>query len=61
MKALQSYQTYLSEIKSKQRDEAAAAYEEYRTIKLLTVFEHLNIHLYKLVPLPNTRCFKSST
>ena len=30
MKALQSYQTYLGEIKSKQRDEAAAAYEEYR-------------------------------
>ena len=28
--ALQSYQTYLGEIKSKQRDEAAAAYEDYR-------------------------------
>ena len=30
MKALQSYQTYLGEIKSKQRDEAAAAGEKYR-------------------------------
>jgi len=30
MKALQSYQTYLGEIKSKQRDEAAAAQEGYR-------------------------------
>ena len=30
MKALQSYQTYLGEIKSKQRDEAAAADEKYR-------------------------------
>jgi len=31
MKALQSYQTYLGEIKSKQRDEAAAYdYENYR-------------------------------
>jgi len=29
-KALQSYQAYLSEIKSTQRDEAAAAYENYR-------------------------------
>jgi len=28
--ALRSYQEYLSEIKSKQRDEAAAAYEKYR-------------------------------
>jgi len=28
--ALQSYQVYLSEIKSKQRDEAAAAYDHYR-------------------------------
>jgi len=30
MKALQSYQTYLSEIKSDQRDKAAVADEEYR-------------------------------
>jgi len=30
MKALQAYQEYLGEIKSKQRDEAAAADEEYR-------------------------------
>ena len=30
MKALQSYQAYLGEIKSKQRDEAAAAGENYR-------------------------------
>ena len=29
-KALQLYQTYLSEIKSKQRDEAASADEDYR-------------------------------
>ena len=29
-KALQSYQTYLGEIKSKQRDEAAATREDYR-------------------------------
>ena len=29
-KALQSYQAYLGEIKSKQRDEAAAAREDYR-------------------------------
>ena len=29
-KALQSYQEYLSEIKSRQRDEAAAAREDYR-------------------------------
>ena len=29
-KALQLYQTYLGEIKSSQRDEAAAAYEDYR-------------------------------
>jgi len=29
-KALQSYQSYLGEIKSKQRDEAAAANEDYR-------------------------------
>ena len=29
MKALESYQEYLSEIKSKQRDEAAAADEDY--------------------------------
>ena len=29
-KALQSYQVYLGEIKSKQRDEAAAAREDYR-------------------------------
>jgi len=29
-KALQSYQEYLSEIQSKQRDEAAAAHEKYR-------------------------------
>ena len=28
--ALRSYQTYLGEIKSKQRDEAAAAVEDYR-------------------------------
>jgi hypothetical protein len=30
MLALRSYQEYLSEIKSKQRDEAAAAHEDYR-------------------------------
>ena len=30
MKALQSYQTYLEEIKSDQRDKAAAADEKYR-------------------------------
>lgn len=30
MKALQSYQAYLGEIKSSQRDKAAAAYEKYR-------------------------------
>ena len=30
MKALQSYQTYLSEIKSDKRDKAAAASESYR-------------------------------
>ena len=30
MKALQSYQAYLGEIKSKQRDEAAAADDQYR-------------------------------
>ena len=30
MKALQLYQTYLDEIKSPQRDEAAAADEDYR-------------------------------
>jgi len=29
-KALQSYQTYIGEIKSKQRDEAAAAYDDHR-------------------------------
>ena len=29
-KALQSYQAYLGEIKSKQRDEAAAADDKYR-------------------------------
>ena len=29
-KALQAYQKYLGEIKSKQRDEAAAAQERYR-------------------------------
>jgi len=29
-KALQAYQEYLGEIKSKQRDEAAAAREDYR-------------------------------
>jgi len=29
-KALQSYQEYLAEIKSRQRDEAAAAREDYR-------------------------------
>ena len=30
IKALQVYQTYLSEIKSDQRDKAAAAREDYR-------------------------------
>ena len=29
-KALRSYQTYLGEIKSRQRDEAAAAHDEYK-------------------------------
>ena len=32
-KALQSYQTYLSEIKSDQRDEAAAAYDDNKYIE----------------------------
>lgn len=30
IKALQTYQAYLGEIKSQQRDEAAAAHEKYR-------------------------------
>ena len=59
--ALQDYQVYLGEIKTDQRDEAAATNDEYRyftNLLLISFLTSLTYTFVQLVPLPYTRCFK---